>query len=58
MEVFAGRRGVSKLKLNRLTFLDDIAYGETARLLIGADKVADEKIPSLEVILVFVDDDA
>ena len=58
VQVFTRGFRIAKMKLNGLAFLDDVADGNGARLLVRSDEVPDEKIPSLEVAAMFVDDNA
>jgi hypothetical protein len=58
IQVFAGRPSVPELKLHRLPLLHNISDGHRSCLLIGADEIPDEKIPSLEAVPLLVDYDA
>ncbi len=54
MEIFVGGMGIPDLKLNGLSFLDDVADDDGAGLLIGSEQVADQKIPSGELRALFI----
>lgn len=58
MKVFAGRRRIPKLELDCLALFYDIADGKATALLISADKVSDEKISPVKMVLVFINHDA
>lgn len=49
---------IAKLKLNRLTFLNQVADRDRPRFLVCSDKIAHEKITALEAAPMLVDGNA
>jgi hypothetical protein len=57
-QIFAGRACVPKVKLDRLTFLHDIADRNRPRASIRPEQIPNEKISPLKPIPMFVNHDA
>jgi len=58
VQVVAGGFGIAKLKLNRLTFLNDVADRNRPGSLVCADKVTHQKITAFKAAPMLVDRDA
>jgi hypothetical protein len=58
VQVVAGGFRIAKLKLHGLTFLHEIAYRNTAALLVRPDEIAHEEISSFETASMLIDGNA
>ena len=58
VELVAGGRGIAQLELHGLALLHHLADRHGTCGPVRTEQIADEKIPALEPVSLFIDDDA